>query len=475
MRRRGNSEPSPLSQIGVIGLGVMGANLARNFASRKIKTLVYNRTAKKTTEFLKQFGGEFLFGEKTLKTFVAGLERPRKIILMVKAGEAVDDMIVSLKPLLQKGDILIDGGNSHYRDTIRREAELKGRGVYFVGCGISGGEEGALHGPSLMPGGDAKAYKILVPFFRKIAAKDFEGKPCVTHLGPDGYGHYVKMVHNAIEYGMMQLIAEAYDVMRSTQQFDAPTLAHIFKRWNRGKLKSFLIETSADALARKDDFKKGYAVDFILDRAEQKGTGQWAAIDALERGIAIPSLIQAVEARVISSHKDLRRGMSRRYKKSIHAPKVHEKILLAKLQDALYAGFWLMYGQGFSLLSEFARDRGAKLNLVEVVRIWQGGCIIRADLLKELEQKYRQKKDFINLPAISSADLAALRWMVIVATAHGIPIPAFSSALAYHDGLTQKNSPANLIQALRDSFGSHTFERIDRPGHFHLPSKHNIL
>ncbi len=459
--------PKSKSHIGVIGLGVMGANLARNFASRKIPTLVYNRTARKTAEFMREFSGNKLSGEKTLVAFVRGLECPRKIILMVKAGDPVDGVIKSLSPLLQKGDVVVDGGNSHYKDTIRREKELKKSDVHFVGCGISGGEEGALRGPSLMPGGDAMAWKALAPLLKKIAAKDFRGKPCVAHLGPDGAGHYVKMVHNAIEYGMMQLIAEAYDLIRSTQKMDAPEIARVFKGWNRGKLKSFLIEITADVLAQKDPFKKGYAVDFILDRAEQKGTGQWASIDALNHGVAIPSLIQAVSARVISSHKALRAVLSRRYSVVKHGPKVAEKVLLSKLHNALYAGFWIMYAQGFSLLAQASEAYGWKLNLAEVARIWQGGCIIRADLLKEIETKYGLKKSF----PLPKNEFAALRWAVIVASAHGVPIPVLGSALSYIDGLTQKNGPTNLIQGLRDYFGAHTFERIDRSGHFHVQWK----
>lgn len=451
----------------------MGANLARNFASRKITTLVYNRTSKKTTEFLDQFGGEFLSGEKTLKTFVAGLELPRKIVLMVKAGNVVDDMIVSLKPLLQKGDIVIDGGNSHYRDTIRREVELKKRGLYFVGCGISGGEEGALHGPSLMPGGDAKVYKILAPFFKKIAARDFNEKPCITHVGPDGAGHYVKMVHNAIEYGMMQLLAESYDLLRFTQNMEAPEFAKLFKRWNNGPLKSFLIESAADIFAKKDEFKKGYAIDFIQDRAEQKGTGQWAAIDALERGVPIPSLIEAVSARTLSSQKALRMELSRRLASKPSAkrsrPKVKKQKLFLSLQKSLYAGFWLLYGQGFFLLAQASREQEWNVNFAEIARIWQGGCIIRADILKKIEAKFRDPKKLFQQQFLSSqSEIVDLRGIVSLGSEHGIPLPVFSGTLAYYDGITQKRGPANFIQALRDSFGSHTFERIDRPGHFHV-------
>ena len=292
-------------------------------------------------------------------------------------------------------------------------------------------------------------------------------------MGPDGAGHYVKMIHNAIEYGMMQMIAETYDLVRSTQKMDAPDFGKLFKRWNRGPLKSFLIESAADVFAKKDEFKKGHAIDFILDRAEQKGTGQWAAIDALERGVPVPSLIDAVSARMLSAQKTLRVELNRRLASKLSAkstqPKIKKQKFLIALESSLYAGFWLLYGQGFFLLAQASQEQQWNLNLAEIARIWQGGCIIRADILKKIETKFRDPKKLFQTQFLSShSKIKDLRRIVSLGASQGIPLPVFSGTLAYHDGITQKRGPANLIQALRDSFGSHTFERIDRPGHFHV-------
>lgn len=461
------------ADIGLIGLAVMGQNLARNIADKGYKTLVYNRTTEKTTEFISKFGTENLTGEKDLKTFVKNLKTPRKIIIMVKAGSAVDAVINQLLPHLDKNDLIIDCGNSNYLDTIRRSQELKEKKINFLGSGVSGGEEGALHGPSLMPGGNKTSYKKVEKIFQKIAAKDFSNNPCTTYIGDDGAGHYVKTIHNGIEYGVMQLMSEAYEIYRSVYKLSAPEIADIFGKYNRGKLKSYLFEISQIVLAEKDTFKKGYLIDYILDKAGQKGTGRWTAIDSLERASSTPTIIAAVNARINSGEKDLRTKLAKLYKK----PSIKQKIPLQKaipiINSALYAAMLISYAQGMSLIQKAATEQKWQIDLAEVARIWQGGCIIRAEILKTLTNAYKNTKRSPHLFEIKSISedlkkhLPKLRQLNAFTSINGITTPALASAQHYFEAMTEENSSANLIQGLRDHFGAHTYERTDKKGSFH--------
>ncbi len=458
--------------IGLIGLAVMGANLARNIAGKKFRTVVYNRTYERTASFLKEYGNENLSGARNLKEFVGKLKKPRIILLFVKAGKPVDDLLKKLTPLLSRGDIVADLGNSYYGDTIRREEMMKKKGLYFIGCGVSGGEKGALEGPSIMPGGEKKAYDQIAPVLRKIAAKDFSGKPCVSWIGEGGSGHYVKMVHNGIEYGIMEILAEAYDIFRKLFSLQSPEIAQIFKKIHEGKLRSYLTEIASEILEKKDDLGKGALIDKILDAAGQKGTGKWTAIDAAGRSTAIPTISESVNARIISSKKELRGKIS----SSLSAKERVENVSLAQFENhivnALSAAILSTYAQGYSLISEAAEEEGWKVDLSEISRIWQGGCIIRADVLKFLEASLLKKKadHLFLIPEISkeiSASLPDLRTVVALATLSGIPVPGLSSALSYIEGMRTKNGNANFIQALRDYFGAHTYERTDKKGSFH--------
>ena len=460
------------SEIGLIGLATMGANLARNIANNKFKISVFNRTTEKTTKFIEKYGNEYLIGEEKLKDFVKSLKAPRKIILLVKAGWPVDAFIDKLTPLLDKGDLIIDGGNSNYKDTQKRIETLKEKGIEFLGCGVSGGEEGALNGPSLMPGGSKKAYNKVSKILNKIAAKDFKGNPCVTYIGNNGAGHYVKTVHNGIEYGVMQMIAEAYEIFRSVYKLKAPEIAKIFKNYNRGKLKSYLFEITAEVLDRKDEYKNGYLIDYILDKAGQKGTGRWTAIDALERAVALPTVTEAVFARITSGEKDTRKRLSKIYSKSKVKNKIPLNKFISKLGDALYAGMLSSYAQGYHLIQKTAEEEGWEIDLSEVSRIWEGGCIIRADILNFLHKAYakNQNKHLFEIKDISNGmikTIPKLREICAFAQINGVAIPALSSSLAYFEMMTNENSSANLIQGLRDYFGAHTYERIDKKGSYH--------
>ncbi|MDH5596846.1 MAG: NADP-dependent phosphogluconate dehydrogenase [Candidatus Peregrinibacteria bacterium] len=462
--------------IALIGLGVMGQSLARNIASKKYRVLTYNRTTKVAADFIKTYGNDHLSYEKELKNLVKNLESPRKIIIMVKAGEAVDLVIQELLPLLSKGDIVIDAGNSLYSDSIRRSAELEKKGLHFVGMGVSGGEEGALRGPSIMPGGSKESWKALSPILKKIAAKDFSGKPCVTHVGADGAGHYVKMVHNGIEYGIMQMMAEAYQVLRMVYGLKADKIAEIFRKFNQGRLKSYLFEISVPILERKDDLKKGYLIDSILDKAGQKGTGRWVAIDALQRGATLPTITMAVFARSVSAQKEDRMQLSKLFKK----PKTQAKVPLSKftelLESALYAGMISSYAQGFELIALAAREQNWKINFAEVTRIWEGGCIIRADMLNFLHKAFMQAKGkpvhLFTIKEIRAAlqkELKAWRQVVAQGAEMGIGMPCLGSSLTYFEDITSEKLPANFIQGQRDYFGAHTYERTDKKGVFHTP------
>lgn len=460
------------ADIGLIGLAVMGANLARNLADKKIKTLVYNRTVERTKEYLDQFGNEYLSGEETLEGFMSSLTRPRRIIILVKAGQPIDEVLSQLAPSLEKGDTIIDCGNSSYHDTIRRTQELSASGVHFVGCGISGGEEGALHGPSLMPGGSEESWRLMKPVWEKIAAKDFSGNPCVTHVGENGAGHYVKMVHNGIEYAVMQMMAESYDLLRKQYGLSAVEISQVFKGFQRGKLDSYLFDIVVPILERRDEMASGFLIDHILDKAEQKGTGKLTAIDALERGVSAATIAEAVFARVNSSQKELRMDLAHHYQKPASDKPEAIEAFTAKLQNALYSALLSAYAQGFHLISQAAKENQWSIDLSEVARIWQGGCIIRAQMLKLLTEAFKKNANvhLLQIEEIRKAiNESSADWRVVVSTGiqTGVPVPAMSSALSYFDAMTSEELPANLIQGLRDFFGAHTYERNDRPGSFH--------
>lgn len=459
-------------EIGLIGLAVMGANLARNLANKKIKTIVYNRTHEKTKAFVNAYSNEFLIGETDLCNFVEKIQRPRKIILLIKAGVAIDEILRQLIAILDRDDIIVDCGNSYYKHTERRFNELKVRGIHFVGCGISGGEEGALNGPSLMPGGTKEAWQNLKPILEKIAAKDFNNKPCVTYIGDGSAGHYVKMVHNGIEYGVMQLMAEAYDMLRKVYKLSPPEIAKIFAQLNKGKLKSYLFEIAAKVLNQKDEFKKGYLIDYIQDTAAQKGTGSWTALDALYSNVALPTITEAVFARLISADLDKRKNLNKIYK----APKISRGTSLTKftklLEDALYAAILSTYAQGYALIQSASKKYKWDINLAELSRIWEGGCIIRAQILNSLHKAYgtNNQKHLFEINDIAKnlkKTVPALRETVAIGAKNGIAISGLASALSYFEATTNFPGSANFIQGLRDFFGAHTYKRNDREGDFH--------
>jgi 6-phosphogluconate dehydrogenase len=458
------------AHFGVFGLAVMGQNLARNIASRSIPVALYNRTAARTERMMAEHGAEGSF----LPTFdvrelIAAIEPPRPILVMVKAGSGVDEAISALLPHLDTGDILIDGGNSNFGDTRRRDRELAARGIRFLGTGISGGEEGALRGPSLMPGGAREAYERVAPVFNRIAAQ-VDGVPCCTYIGADGAGHYVKMVHNGIEYADIQLIAEAHDLMRSGLGLSASDQAAIFREWNRGDLESYLIEITGEVLAKTDAASGLALVDVILDEAEQKGTGKWTSQSALDLGVPVTAITEAVFARFLSAQKGRRAAAAR----VLPGPKGRaEASLVDDVREALYASKIVAYAQGFEQMAAAADEYGWQLDLGAIATIWRGGCIIRARFLNRIREAYQEQPDLQSLllapyfkEAVGRAQ-DAWRRVVRAAVEIGVPVPAFSSALAYYDGFRRERSPANLIQGLRDYFGAHTYRRVDREGSFH--------
>lgn len=468
---------NPLADIAVLGLGTMGAALAQNFASRGHNTAVYNRSAEKTDAFFAalEHPEQFVRADD-IQILVAGLHRPRKLMLMVSAGAAVDAVIEELLPHLEEGDIIIDGGNSFYKDTQRREAALKEKGIHFVGCGVSGGEEGARLGPSIMPGGSAESWAALAPLLESVAAKDFSGGPCVTHVGENGAGHYVKMVHNGIEYGIMQLIAETYDVLQHGYKMPAAEIADVFEAWNEGKLGSYLVEITVPVLRKKDDQtgKNTPLVEAILDKASNKGTGKWTSLDALERGEAIPTITAAVYARYMSTQKELRQELRNLYGEKSVASVLPKEEMLRILEDALYAAIISSYAQGYALIHRAAKEENWNISSAEVSRIWEGGCIIRAKLLKTFHEAYAEdganEMHLFALPAVRElmvSSTPALVSFVKEATTIGTPLPAFTASLAYIQSMTSAQLPANLLQGLRDYFGAHTYERIDQEGSFH--------
>ncbi len=458
-----------LQKFGVIGLAVMGENLGLNVESRGFTVSVYNRTSAKTDEFMRDRApGKNVKATYSLEEFVQSLERPRRILVMVKAGKPVDAVIEQLKPLLDKDDMIIDGGNSLYEDTERRTRELEATGLGFVGMGVSGGEEGALNGPSLMPGGTEAAYKELEPILVKIAAQVDDG-PCVTYIGPGGAGHYVKMVHNGIEYGDMELIAEAYHLLRDVVGLNAQELQEVFTEWNTtDELNSFLIEITAD-IFRKNDTETGKAlVELILDAAGQKGTGRWTVVSALELGVSIPTITAAVNARIMSSIKDERVAAAAQLSGPGGSYTGDKKALIGKIRDALYCSKICSYAQGMALLNTASQQFNYNLNLSEISRIWKGGCIIRAGFLNKIKQAFKDDPKLPNLllaPEFKQSILdrqAAWREVLIAANTLGIAVPAFSASLDYFDSYRSANLPQNLTQAQRDYFGAHTYERIDK-------------
>jgi 6-phosphogluconate dehydrogenase len=461
------------SRIGVTGLAVMGANLARNIASRGVPVAVHNRTTAKTTQFMEDYGHEGDFtGAESTEDFVAALEKPRRIIVMVKAGRPVDGVIAELTPLLDEGDIIIDAGNSHFPDTVRRTAECAENGIRFMGVGVSGGEEGALLGPSIMPGGDPEAYAEVENVFTSIAAV-VDGTPCCVHVGPGGAGHYVKMVHNGIEYADIQLIAEAYDLLTRVAGLDAQAIGKIFEEWNTGDLESFLIEITGKVLAKTDEKTGRPLVDVIVDQAGQKGTGTWTAIDALGLGIPLTGITEAVFARGLSALRDERKKASATLAGPSPEGKEDRTDLVEDIRQALYASKVVAYAQGFAQMRAASIENGWDLDLGAMATIWRGGCIIRAQFLNRIRDAYAEHPDLDNLlmvpyftEAVANAQ-DAWRRVVVTATEQGVAIPAFSSSLSYYDGYRTERGPANLIQGLRDFFGAHTYKRIDGEGSFH--------
>jgi 6-phosphogluconate dehydrogenase len=462
------------TDFGLTGLAVMGQNLARNVAHKGFSISVHNRTTSKTDDFFKQHGGEgAITATRSTEEFVKSIRRPRPIMIMVKAGAPVDAVIDELVPFLDPGDILIDGGNSFFVDTQRREKALREKGFNFLGVGVSGGEEGALNGPSIMPGGTPEAYARVEAIFTKISAQ-VDGTPCSAYIGADGAGHYVKMVHNGIEYGDMQLIAEAYDLLSTGLGLSADELVPIFQEWNKGDLDSFLIQITAEVLAKKDDETGKNLVDVILDKAAQKGTGKWTSQNALDLGIPLTAITEAVFARCLSALKDERVKAS----KILKGPEIttysgDKEAFINAVKDALYASKICCYAQGFEQLSAAAAENNWALHPGELATIWRGGCIIRARFLNRIKESYDENPDLQNLllaPYFTDAILnAQSSWRHVVSTAAtlGIPVPAFSSALAYFDGYRRERLPANLIQGQRDYFGAHTYKRIDKEGDFH--------
>ncbi len=460
-------------QFGLIGMAVMGQNLVLNIERNGFSVAVYNRTAARTEEFMAgEAKGKNIQAAYQVEELVDALEKPRKIMLMVKAGEPVDDTIAQLKPYLEPGDLIIDGGNSFFGDTERRARELAEAGINYIGTGVSGGEYGALWGPSIMPGGQPEAWEMVKPIFTAIAAK-VNGDPCVTYIGPRGSGHYVKMVHNGIEYGDMQLIAESYDILKRIGGLSAAELHQVFGEWNQGELSSYLVEITADIFAKMDDETGQPLVEVILDEAKQKGTGKWTSQSAFDLGAPTPTINAAVESRIISAYKDERVTASQ----VLSSPEVQfdgdRAALIRDLRDALYVAKICSYAQGFALLRAASQEYDYRLKYGEIARIWRGGCIIRAAFLDDIRAAFERNPDLSNLlmdaefgQAVQSRQ-GALRRVIQTAVTNGVPCLAFSSALAYFDAYRTARLPANLTQAQRDYFGAHTYRRIDKEGVFH--------
>ncbi|WP_456269231.1 NADP-dependent phosphogluconate dehydrogenase [Kushneria sp. AK178] len=460
-------------QIGVMGMAVMGRNLALNIESRGYTVSIYNRSSEKTDEVLTENPDSKLVPFYDIETFVASLEKPRRILLMVAAGDATDRTIESLKPYLDQGDILIDGGNTYYPDTIRRNRELSEAGLNFIGTGVSGGEEGALKGPSIMPSGQREAYDMVAPILEQIAARAEDGEPCVNYVGPDGAGHYVKMVHNGIEYGDMQLISEAYAILKDGLGLSNDELADVFAEWNEGELDSYLIDITARIFRKRDDSGE-YVVDTILDSAGQKGTGKWTSKSALDLGVPLPLITESVFARFISSLKEERVAASKVLKGPADKPFEGDRAeFIEKVRQALYFSKIASYAQGFAQMRSASDHYDWNLDYGAVAKLFRAGCIIRARFLQKITDAYQETPDLSNLlMAPYFSDIAdryqqSLRDVISHAVQNGIPVPTFSSAVAYYDSYRSEKLPANLVQAQRDFFGAHTYRRLDREGVFH--------
>ncbi|MCM3133717.1 NADP-dependent phosphogluconate dehydrogenase [Paenibacillus polysaccharolyticus] len=460
-------------QIGVIGLAVMGKNLAFNIESRGFSVSVFNRSPEKTHDLLKEAEGRNLTGTFSIEEFVASLESPRKILIMVQAGKATDATIEQLLPHLDQGDIIIDGGNAYFPDTVRRSKELEDKGIRFIGTGVSGGEEGALKGPSIMPGGQESAYKLVEPILTAISAKVGDD-PCCTYIGPDGAGHYVKMVHNGIEYGDMQLIGEAYHLLKSVLNVSVEELHEIFTEWNQGELDSYLIEITADIFSKYDPETGKPMVDVILDAAGQKGTGKWTSQSALDLGVPLSMITESVFSRFLSAMKDERIAAS----KILSGPKAEafsgdKKAFIESVRKALFASKIVSYAQGFAQMRAASDEYGWDLKYGNIAMIFRGGCIIRSQFLQNIKEAYDKDAALKNLlldpyfQNIVESYQDAWREVVAVAVKQGIPVPGFSSALSYYDSYRTERLPANLLQAQRDYFGAHTFKRVDKEGSFH--------
>ncbi|MGX6962482.1 NADP-dependent phosphogluconate dehydrogenase [Vagococcus xieshaowenii] len=460
-------------QVGVVGMAVMGKNLALNIESKGYHVAIYNRTAEKTKLVIEENSDKNLWAAYDIEEFVNNLETPRRIILMVQAGNPTDQMINQLLPFLEKGDILVDGGNTFFQDTRRRHKELADSGIHFIGMGVSGGEEGALKGPALMPGGEEEAYRLIAPMLEKIAAKATDGKPCVAYMGGDGAGHFVKMVHNGIEYGDMQLIAESYDLLRKLRGVSIESTADIFKEWNEGELDSFLIEITSNLLTKQDEKAQQPLVEMILDSAGNKGTGKWTSQSALDLGVALPLVTEAVFARYISTIKDERVIAS----KLLFGPTIVEDKdndeLVEKIRQALYFSKIMSYAQGFAQYKVASETYNWQLNFGEIAQIFREGCIIRARFLQKITEAYERNPELDNLLLdeyfidITKRYQESAREVANLAIASGIPVPTLSSAISYYDSYRSAQLPANIIQAQRDYFGAHTFKRVDMPGDFH--------
>ncbi|MGI6174787.1 MAG: decarboxylating NADP(+)-dependent phosphogluconate dehydrogenase [Christensenellales bacterium] len=457
------------ADIGLIGLAVMGENLIMNMESKGFTVAVYNRTVEKVDNFVNgRAKGKNIIGTRTIQEFVDNLEKPRKVMMMVKAGNPVDKLIDTLIPYLEEGDIIIDGGNSHFPDTIRRTEYVESKGLLYIGTGVSGGEEGALLGPSMMPGGSVAAWAHVKPIFQSICAKVEDGSPCCDWVGENGAGHFVKMVHNGIEYGDMQLICEAYMLMKDVLGMSADEMHEVFKEWNEGELNSYLIEITRDILAFKDEDGEPI-VDKILDTAGQKGTGKWTAVAALDEGVPLTLIGEAVFSRCLSALKDERVEASKVFK----APEVKfegdKKALIDDIRKALYASKIVSYAQGYTLMRSAAKTYGWNLHYGEIALMWRGGCIIRSTFLGKIKEAFDDQPDLANLlldPFFKdTVEKGEESWRRVCALAimNGIPMPAFTSALAYFDGYRSERLPANLLQAQRDYFGAHTYERLDKP------------
>ena len=463
-------------QIGVVGMAVMGRNLALNIESRGYSVSIFNRSSSKTDEVIALHPDKKLVPTYTVEEFVNSLEKPRRILLMVKAGEATDKTIQSLLPHLDKGDILIDGGNTFFQDTIRRNEMLANSGINFIGTGVSGGEEGALKGPAIMPGGQKDAYELVAPILEEIAAKADDGAPCVTYVGPNGAGHYVKMVHNGIEYGDMQLIAESYDILRRVGGLTVEETAEVFKSWNTGELDSYLIEITADILTKKDPETGKPMVEVIMDTAGNKGTGKWTSQSALDLGVPLPLITESVFARYISTLKEEREIASKELS-PIKVPELsntEKQALIESVRKGLYFSKIMSYAQGFAQMRVASEEFDWNLNYGEIAKIFRAGCIIRAQFLQKITDAFERDPELKNLLLhkyflyVTESYQEAVREVVVTAVQAGIPVPTFSSALAYYDSYRSEVLPANLIQAQRDYFGAHTYNRVDKPGVFHF-------